>query len=594
MDSNDGVFAAEADVDQQLRERSQRKGKSEGRHSHEWSSKSGQSLPALDSDNEELPLLLDRSSGSSSHRGSTRGSDGSDSAELSGPTEFHGLPWWKRPSIFWLLPPFLLFTLAFGGIVVPKLNLISDLICHDYYTDRTLDSPFPGPDGDVKDKCQNDDVSAQVSLFILYGNLCSGILSAITSPKLGALSDRYGRKKLLVLTTVGMLTGEVLTIIAAKYRETVDVNWILVGYAMDGLCGSFIVGMAVAHSYATDCTSPQQRNVAFGYFHACLFTGIAVGPILSGKIIQVTGNVLLVFYIALGCHVVFISFLLIAIPESLSKARQEAAREKHRRERERLGPASDWINQLRSFNLSELKILYPTGPGTNNALRWNLILLAATDTIVFGVAMGAMGVIVIYVRRQFGWLDWESSKFVSIVNSCRVFALLVALPLITRLVRGKNGIKEQRASGSDRFDLTVIRISILFDMLGYLGYSLARDGSLFTASGAMAALGGIGSPALGSALTKHVPPDRVGQLLGATGLLHAFARVIGPTIFNGIYYKTVSSFRQTVFVCLTAAFGVAFLCSWLIRPHVYLEDFESEDSPPGHERASEEDGTHTH
>jgi hypothetical protein len=40
-----------------------------------------------------------------------------------GDAEFAGLPWWRRPSVFWLLGPFFLFTLAFGGCLVPKLNL---------------------------------------------------------------------------------------------------------------------------------------------------------------------------------------------------------------------------------------------------------------------------------------------------------------------------------------------------------------------------------------------------------------------------------------------------------------------------------------
>jgi uncharacterized membrane protein AbrB (regulator of aidB expression) len=185
---------------------------------------------------------------------------------------------------------------------------------------------------------------------------------------------------------------------------------------------------------------------------------------------------------------------------------------------------------------------------------------------MFGVAMGAMGVITIYVRLQFGWQEWETSKYVSIVNSCRVLGLLIILPLVTRLVRGKKGTKNTPNSGSDNFDLFVIRAAILFDMLGYLGYSLVRNGDLFILSGAVASFGGMGSPTLGSSLTKHVPPDRVGQLLGATGLLHAFARVVGPTIFNGIYSASVYGFRQTVFVCLTVTFGLAFMCSLWVRP----------------------------
>jgi MFS family permease len=482
--------------------------------------------------------------------------------------------------------------MAFGGIVVPKLNLILDLICNDYYAshdDPSNTDPISGPmdPGNQFDRCRTDDISSRTSLFLLYGSLFSGFLSAIMSPKLGALSDRYGRKKILVLTAIGVFVGEILTILAAKYPETVDVNWILVGYAIDGLCGSFILGMAIAHSYATDCTPPQKRNVAFGYFHACLFTGIAVGPVLAGyaikkrePIVGKTEAVLLIFYIALACHLIFIAFLLFLIPESLSKGRQEAAREKHRQELEALGPASDWINQLRSLNLIEpLKILYPKGPSSSRALRINLLLLAATDTIMFSVAMGAMGVITIYVRQQFGWQDWESSKYISIVSACRVVSLLVVLPLITRLVRGKEGTRNQANSGSDRFDLAIIRIAILFDMIGYLGFSLAPDGSLFLLSGAVASFGSMGSPTLGSALTKHVPPDRVGQLLGATGLLHALARIIGPTVFNGIYSITVYNFKQTVFVALTATFGLLFVCSWFVRPHVYLDDLELDGSP---------------
>ncbi|CAI6337349.1 unnamed protein product [Periconia digitata] len=581
MASTDAPFVEDAEIEQQLEELSHRK----------KPTSSLARIPAapIQSDSEgdeESPLLRRR-------RGHERGGNGQEqdeeeSEEWFGYAEFQGLPWWKRPSIYWLIPPFLLFTLAIGSIIVPKINLIMDLVCEEYYAAQDPD-PISGPldPGQQPDRCRTDAVSARSSLFLLYGSLVSGILTAITSPKLGALSDRFGRKKLLTFTAFGTLVGEVLTILAAKYPEKVHVNWILVGYAADGLCGSFIVGMALAHAYASDCTSPQRRNVAFGYFHACLFTGIALGPVAAGYIIKArekyvgkTEAVLLVFYIALACHVVFILFLTFVIPESLTKSRQEAAREKYREERERIGPAADWINQLRSINLlAPLKILWPTGPGSNSAVRWNLILLAATDTIMFGVAMGAMGVILVYVRQQFAWQELESGRFVSIVNSARVFCLLVALPLVTRIVRGKQGTKSQPHSGSDRFDLFIIRLAVLFDMMGFLGYTLARDGSVFILSGTVAAIGGIGSPTLGSALTKHVRPDQVGQLLGATGLLHAFARVLGPTIFNGIYSATVSTYRQTVFVCLTVTFGTALLCSWFVRPHVYLEDLDSNGAP---------------
>jgi len=186
---------------------------------------------------------------------------------------------------------------------------------------------------------------------------------------------------------------------------------------------------------------------------------------------------------------------------------------------------------------------------------------------MFGVAMGSMTVILIYANYQFGWQTYESSVFMSIVNTFRVLSLIVFLPIITRLVRGK-ATKENihRNTGSDKFDIWVIRVAVFFDTLGYLGYTLARTGPLMILSGVVASVGGVGSPTLQSALTKHVPPDKTGQLLGANGLLHALARVVAPTIFNAIYSATVGKFTQTVFVCLTSVFGLAFLLSWGVLP----------------------------
>lgn len=471
-----------------------------------------------------------------------------------------------------MLPPFLLSTLAFGGIIVPKLDLILNLICREYITDRSKADPdftmMPVVFGAPNPQCRIPEVQARVAQFALYTNLIAGLLSAIASPKLGALSDRYGRTRIMALAILGMLSGDVITIFAATNPETFPVYWFLVGSALDGLCGSFTAAMALAHSYATDCTPPETRNVAFGYFHGCLFTGIALGPLIAGYVVKAAGSMVIVFYIGFACHLIFMSFLAFIIPESLSKTRQLAAREKYKREHEEMAPSHDWINRVRSFNLLEpLKILYPTGEGSSAAVRRNLIVLASVDTIVFGVAMGSMTVVVIYSNFQFGWGTYEQSIFVSIVNTCRVCCLIIILPTITRLVRGKSSSRQPKNSGSDLFDLSVIRLAVFFDMLGYLGYTLARKGSLFILSGAVASIGGIASPTLQSALTKHVPPDRTGQLLGASGLLHALARVVAPTIFNAIYSVTVGKFTQTVFVCLTVTFGLAFVVSWFVRPY---------------------------
>ncbi len=431
--------------------------------------------------------------------------------------------------------------------------------------------------GDDNPQCKIPEVQALVTKFLLYGALISGILSAIVSPKLGALSDQYGRLRMMCFGTLGILLQEVVIICVATWPDKISVNWILLGFMFDGLGGSFIAAMAISYAYASDCTSPQRRNVVFAWYQSVLFGGIAVGPILGGYIVKLTGKILNVFYIALGLHIAFFLFLLLVVPESVSKERQLVARQKKKDAIDSVEtPLQDEFSYLvafirrflKSVNLLEpLSILWPTGEGTNPAVRWNLVLIAAVDTTMFGVAMGSLTVVLLYVELEFGWGSYETSIFVSVVNTCRAFALIVLLPIIIRIGRGPKSKIITRNSGSDNVDLGIIRAAIFFDVLGYIGFTLVRGGDLFILCGAAAALGGIGSPTLQAALTKHVPHDRTGQVLGAVGLLHASARVVAPTVFSLIYAKTVGKFTQTVFVCLAATFGVAFVLSWFIRPH---------------------------
>jgi hypothetical protein len=227
--------------------------------------------------------------------------------------------------------------------------------------------------------------------------------------------------------------------------------------------------------------------------------------------------------------------------------------------------------------LKPLSILYPTGDKssplylaekvTRRHLRRNLVLLASIDTAIFGVAMGTMSIIVIYAEYMFGWGNFESSIFVSITSSVRVIVLLVILPVVTRTVRGPHKPGRHVNTGSDMLDIIIIRVSILFDLVGYVGYSTVRTGPLLILSAAVAAVGCMASPTLQSSLTKHVPPDRTGQLLGASGLLHALARVIAPTVFNLIYSSTVGSTPQAVFMWLSSVFGMALILAWFVKPH---------------------------
>ncbi|KAA8569928.1 hypothetical protein EYC84_002267 [Monilinia fructicola] len=445
----------------------------------------------ISSSSEESPLLgHDRAR-------EGEGSEGSEETSWEGHADFMGLTWWHKPSVYWLLFPFFLLALAVGGIIVPKLNLILTLVCRSYLAERSSQDPnflfTPVILGDENPQCRIPEVQSLVTKFTLTITIVTGIISAIMSPVLGAWSDRNGRKKILAISSLGGFLTEVITILAGKYPDVVSYQWLLAGAVFDGLCGSFIAGMALTHAYAADCTAPPKRAVAFASFHA---------------------------------------------------------------------------------------FLWPSGGGNTKHVRSNLVLLATVDTIIFGVALGVMTVIVYYSGYQFGWTTSETSLYMSVVNSTKVFTLIVILPIFNYIVRTiprnrqrrESGlVMPERHSGADSIDLVVIRLSIIFEIIGYLGFTVTRSGPLFVVSGIMASLGGVGSPTLQSALTKHVPHDQIGQLLGATGLLHALARVICPTIFNLIYAETVGTYPQTVFLVLTGCFTLAFTFSWFLRPNVSLE-----------------------
>lgn len=421
-------------------------------------------------------------------------------------------------------------------------------------------------------QCQTPEVQSRVSRFTLYGNLIVGILSAVTTSKIGSLSDQYGRTKLLAFSMIGPIVSEFIFILAANFPVAIPVQWLFLGYLFDGLCGSFTAAMALTHAYSTDCTPPSKRNVVFGYFHGCLFTGIGLGPIIAGFIAKTSGKIITIFYIGLACHCIFLLFVLFVIPESLPKAKQLVARQKMAYvEDAGESTTASWFASISSFLKSSvlrpLAVLYPSGEGSSSALRRNVVLLAAVDTIMFGVAMGSVTVVIIYAEFMFNWGTFESSGFVSVVNSSRVFMLLVVLPLISRIIRGPKSTATRHSSGSDRLDLSLIRLAIFFDFLGYIGYITIRAGNLFVIAGVITSLGAMGSPILQAALTNHVPTEQIGQLLGAMGLLHALARVVAPTIFNLIYSVTVAKCPQTVFIALASVFAVAFALSWFIRPY---------------------------
>ncbi|KAG9604949.1 putative tetracycline-efflux transporter, partial [Aureobasidium melanogenum] len=413
--------------------------------------------------------------------------------------------------------------------------------------------------GPGDDDCGIAEVQSRVAKLQTGINLTSGLLAAVVTPYLGRLSDIWGRKALITITSLGSIINEVLFIVVDRNVNTISARWLFLGAFFDGISGSFMAAMALSYSYVSDCTSPALRNSAFGYLDATYSIGLALGPTLISHLDLRLGIPTLPFYIALGCHVLYVVFLICFVPESLSQERQTLARQARDLKK------SSWQSSISELNpLKLIAAVKSHEPDRPDAYLRNLILLALADTVYFGISVGTTNIIILYGGFVFGWSDVEISGFISATCICRICALLLILPSLNFLLRHESSAPHTSGGRVDTIDLYQVRGALFLSVLGYSGYAIAPSGAAMLVSGMVAALGDISSPSLQSSLTKQMPEEYTGQLLGVMGQLHALSRIAIPTMMNMIYAKLVGIFPQGVFLCLTAGMVLAKGCTWFI------------------------------
>ncbi|CCU77577.1 tetracycline-efflux transporter [Blumeria hordei DH14] len=490
----------------------------------------------------------------------------------------------KKPSPFWLLPPFFIFSLSSGVTIVPHVNLFVSLVCRSHFFQKSAGNPniaFPGTYDNHM--CQTPEIQSIAIKFSLLMSMTAGMFGALMSPKLGAWSDRHGRRKPLIINCLGAAIAEVLIIIIATYPMYFDYRWLVISAFIEGITGSFNTGFAITRAYATDCTAPTKRAVALGYFHASLFSGIALGPLLAAFLVRQTQIIISASYAAAGIRAAYILFLLFAVPESLVEERQMEAREQHLL-RAKLAELKNeescwWKDVLKKIDfLNSLRVLYPKGPGSSDALRTNLILLSAIDTILYGVTLCVITLTIYYLGYRFQWNTFDLSIFTFLINVCRVSALILILPTLNYFIHTRYsnhqrkliGQSSQSDSGCTTSDLWIIRCSILIEAIGFAVYAITKNGSLFVAAGVIGSLGGMAAPTVQSVLTRHVHSDQVGKLLGSSGLLHGVAKILFPLLLNLAYAETVGKLPQAVFFVLICCNGTALLLSLKIKTNVHV------------------------
>jgi len=311
------------------------------------------------------------------------------------------------------------------------------------------------------------------------------------APLIGALSDRFGRRRVILLSCLGLGLDYFVMALAPT------VGWLFVGRVISGITAS---SFATSYAYVADVTEPGERAAKFGLLGAAFGLGFILGPALGGLLGAVSLRA--PFWASGTLSLIGAAYGVFVLPESLPPDRRAPL---------------DW----RRAN--------PVG--SLSFLRGHRALLGlAIAAFLYRLAHDAMPTLfVLYTDYRFGWGERTVGLVLALVG---VSSMIVQAGLIGAIVRR---VGERRA----------MMMGFAFGALAFLVYALATTGAWFAAGIPVGALFGLAYPSLQGIMTRRVAPDEQGQLQGAIASLMGIAGVVAPVAFTQIFAAAIGRYRST-------------------------------------------------
>ncbi len=307
------------------------------------------------------------------------------------------------------------------------------------------------------------------------------------APMLGALSDRFGRRPVLLVS----MFGSGVDYIAMALVPTVP--WLFVTRLINGISGASITA---ASAYIADVTPPEKRAAGFGMIGAAFGIGFVLGPLIGGMLGSY--DIHYPFYAAGGICLLNWLYGLLVLPESLPPEKRRKAE---------------------GFRWDPLAGLA--------ALRKNrFVLRIAAALFLLNLAQfGLHATWVLYTKYRYAW-DEKAVGF-----------SLCAVGLGAAIVQGGLARRIIPRLGERRSVL----IGCGIGALAYLGYGLATEGWMIYVVIAIASLGGIAMPACQSLITKTVRHDEQGQVQGALTSVNSLANIFGPLVGSQVFAWSIGA-----------------------------------------------------
>ncbi|HEV2111644.1 MAG TPA: TCR/Tet family MFS transporter [Gammaproteobacteria bacterium] len=357
----------------------------------------------------------------------------------------------------------------------------------------------------VQDFMGGDAVRA-AELYGVFGTAWA-IMQFFFSPLLGALSDRFGRRTVILISCTGLGLDFLLMATAP------NVWWLLVGRIISGICAASI---STAGAYIADTTPPEKRAAAFGMIGAAFGIGFVLGPAMGGLLGHVSAR--LPFWVAACMALVNACYGLFVLPESLPP--------------EKRGRFS-W----KKANPVGALILLRSHP---------ILAGLATSTFLMDVAHAVLpSTAVLYMAYRY---HWSTDSVGYLLAGVGVGAVIVQGGLVKPIVRK---LGERRA----------LALGLVFGGIGFAIYGLAPTGAWFWLGVPVMALWGIAGPAAQGVMTPLVDATEQGQLQGALSSIMGIASCFGPGIFTETFADAIG--RHAAWGLPGAPFLLAAAFVWL-------------------------------
>ncbi len=348
-----------------------------------------------------------------------------------------------------------------------------------------------------------------------YGILAAtfGLMQFLCMPLLGALSDKIGRRPVLIFSSAGMGLNFLVTAWAPSLM------WLFLGRFIGGACSA---SMSTASAYASDISSPANRAKTFGMIGAAFGIGFICGPMIGGVLGSI--NYHLPFYVGAGLCFANAIFGFIFIKESLAKEKRSSF------SFAKSNPFSSFRRLFARRDIGALIIVF--------ALSAFAQVLQQTTWVL-------------YTNFKFGWGPKENGIALFLVG---VTAAVVQAALLSKLIK---------AMGEVRLGVTGLAIASII----YFATGLASAGWMIYVLIVLNFLSYAAGPALQAIVSKATDPKEQGALMGSLQSLSSLSIVIAPVIATQLLAE-VSHYPQgdwrmgVVFYLAAALQLVAVFLAW--------------------------------